>query len=134
MTAGRLDFINDATIGSTVGVNNAIEQGATFTRNLVYKDSAGAVVDLTGLYTARMKIRINKNSETELASWTSSTEITLAATDPNIIISVTAAATAALDWAGKAYYDFEIDNGAGTPVVDRLFEGYIELSKEVTRT
>lgn len=127
MPAGPLDFIKD----HPAGVNNALEQGATFYRELIYRDSAGAVVDLS-TYTARMKIRLHKDSGDVLASWSTTTEITLAATAPNIIISVTAAATAALDWSGLAYYDLELDDGAGTPAVTRLIEGRIELSKEVS--
>jgi hypothetical protein len=130
--AGSLDFIKNATIGGVAGINNAIEQGATFTRVLNYTDSNDATVDLS-TFSARMKIRKTHDSATVLASWTSATEITLAATNPNITISVTAAATASLDWSGLAVYDFEIDDGGGTPVVTRLFEGDIELSKEVTR-
>jgi hypothetical protein len=132
MTAGYLDFIKNATIDGQSGINNAVEQGATFTRVLNYTDSAGATVDLSS-HSARMKIRKSVDSSTVLASWTSSTEITLAASNPNITISVAASATASLDWDGLAFYDFEVDDGGGTPVVTRLFEGRIELSKEVTR-
>jgi len=78
-----------------------------------------------------MKIRKTPDSSTVIASYTS--EFTISSNnDPNVTLSLTAAITAALDWNGPAFYDVEIDDGGGTPVVTRILEGYIELSKEVT--
>lgn len=72
-----------------------IEMGSTFSRAFTYTDSAGAVVDLSA-YTARMKIRPTKASATVYVSLTNGAGITLAATAPNITITMTAVATAAL--------------------------------------
>ena len=116
MTAGKYSF--------------AIEQGATFTRAITYTDAAGAVPDLTG-YTARMKIRPTKESATVLVSLTDGAGITLAATAPNITISISATDTAALDMTDGqiAVYDLEIVSGS---VVTRVIEGNINFDAEVT--
>ena len=137
MPAVRFDFIKNNEAVAVVNDGNgnvAVEEGSTFTFDLFVTDATDVAVDLTG-YDARMKIRKHVNDTTVLASWSvSGGEITLNGTsDPNLSISVTATATAALEWDGSAFYDLEIDDQGGTPVVTRLIEGYIELSREVTR-
>ena len=116
MTAGKYSF--------------AIEAGATFTRAITYQDANGSVPDLTG-YTARMKIRPTKESATVLVSLTDGAGITLAATAPNITISISATDTAALDMTegDPAYYDLEIVSGS---VVTRVLEGRVDFNAEVT--
>jgi len=110
-----------------------IEQGSTFTLNLSYKDSDGAVVDLSVGYTGRMKIR-ESTGGTIIASTESgdspknTLSIALAASGNNIIVTMTAANTAALDF-DNAVYDLELV--AGT-TVDRIIEGRVFLSKEIT--
>ena len=106
-----------------------IEQGATFTLNLSYKDSAGDVVDLSSSYTSRMKIR-ESTGGTIIASTESgdspknTLSIALAASGNNIIVTM----TAALDF-DNAVYDLELVAGA---VIDRIIEGRVFLSKEIT--
>ena len=110
-----------------------IEQGTTFTLNLSYKDSAGDVVDLSSSYTSRMKIR-ESTGGTIIASTESgdspknTLSIALAASGNNIIVTMTAANTAALDF-DNAVYDLELVAGV---VVDRVIEGRVFLSKEIT--
>ncbi len=55
MAAGKYSFL--------------IEQGATLSFELQYKDSAGTPIDLTG-YIARMQIRSSVDSTTTIASLT----------------------------------------------------------------
>jgi hypothetical protein len=110
-----------------------IEQGATFTLNLSYKDSAGDVIDLSSSYTGRMKVRESTGgtilSSTESGDSPKNTlSIALAASGNNIIVTMTAANTAALDF-DNAVYDLEIFSGA---TVDRIIEGRVFLSKEIT--
>lgn len=115
----------------TAGTHNiTVEQGATFTLSAVYKDSAGAVVDLTG-YTARMQIRKRKSTTTTLSdSTTANGEIAITALSGLVVVTIPAATTA--DFEGKtAFYDLELEDAAGT--VTRLLEGVVTISKEVTR-
>lgn len=111
-----------------------IEQGATFTLNLSYKDSAGDVVDLSSGYSSRMKIKEAADG-TLIASTESGDSpkntitIALAATGNNIVVSMTSANTAALDFK-TAVYDLELTSGANT--VDRIIKGKVTLDKEVT--
>jgi len=98
-----------------------IEQGATLTVNLSYKDSAGDVVDLSSSYTSRMKIR-ESTGGTIIAS-------TESGDSPKNTLSIALAAnTAALDF-DNAVYDLELVAGV---VVDRIIEGRVFLSKEIT--
>ena len=110
-----------------------IEQGATFTLNLSYKNSAGAVQDLSSSYSARMKIRESVGG-TIIASTESGDSpkntitIALAASGNNIIVTISAANTAAFDF-DNAVYDLELISGL---IIDRIIEGRVFLSKEVT--
>lgn len=106
-----------------------IEQGATWQRNIVWKDSTGTPIDITG-YSARMQIRTRKSSTSTLLSIDQDDYISVGTTDGLLEISIPASVTAALDFRG-AVYDIEIESPSGT--VYRLLEGTAELSKEVTR-
>jgi len=106
-----------------------IEQGATFTYNLTWRDGTGAVKALGSGWTARLQIRETISSSTTLASLTNTAGITLANTSPNVVISISATDTAALSFT-NAVYDLELVN-SGT--VYRILEGKVTLSKEVTR-
>ena len=106
-----------------------IEQGATFALNLSYKNSAGAVQDLSSSYTARMKIRESVGG-TIIASTESGDSpkntitIALAASGNNIIVTISATNTATFDF-DNAVYDLELVSGVE---VDRVIEGRIFLS------
>lgn len=115
----------------TAGVYDVtVEQGATFRLEAVYKDSAGAVVDLTG-YTARMQIRKKKSSTTTLSdSTTANGEIVITAAAGKVVVEVPAATTA-LFGDRRAFYDLEIESSTG--FVTRLLEGCVTITKEVTR-
>lgn len=108
-----------------------IEQGATYSKTLTWKDSNKAAINLTS-YTARMQIRETKESTTTLATsegTSPSIVITLGGALGTILITMTAAITAAFTF-DTAVYDLEmILSGA----VTRLLEGDVFLSKEVTR-
>lgn len=119
MSAGRYDI--------------TIEQGATFTLPISYKDSNDAVIDLSSGYTARMRIKESVGgtllASTESGDSTGATiTIALASSGNNITISMSSANTAALNF-DHAVYDLELD---ASSVVDRIIEGRVKLAKEVT--
>lgn len=129
MAAGRYSFV--------------IEQGATLDFEIAYTDSNGDPIDLTD-YTGRMQIKNAQGGTT--------TYITLSSSlDPNdgtglnfsgsnsinpptsgtIGIFISAHSSSLLDFK-EAVYDLEIISGSTYPVVTRVLEGKIKLSKEVT--
>lgn len=119
MAAGPLDLL--------------IEQGATFTWPMVWKDDAGVPINLTG-YTARMHVRFTLAAPVTLLELTTlNGRITLGTTGGQITLSLTATETAALlDWpANKGVYDLEMVSSGGQ--VTRLLKGTITLDPEVTR-
>ena len=115
MAAGRYDI--------------TIEQGATFSLPISYKDSTGSVVDLVAGdgYTARRMIKESAGG-TSIISLTNSSGITLAASGNNIVIEISATDTAAMDF-DNAVYDLEIVSGTE---VTRVLEGKVKLSREIT--
>ena len=107
-----------------------IEQGATFIRDIVWKDSMGVPVDVTG-YTARMQLRAQKSSTEILLSLTTENGcITMGSTDGKVHLEIPAETTATYS-ARRAVYDLEMIDPEG--IVTRLLEGGVELSMEVTR-
>jgi hypothetical protein len=116
MTAATTDFL--------------IEQGATFRREILYKDSAGAVINLTG-YTARMQVRRSKSSSTVLLDMTTANlRLVITPAEGKIVIDLPATLTATFTWP-RGVYDLEIESSGG--VVTRLLEGEVSISREVTR-
>jgi len=110
--------------------NFVIEQGTTLTKTLIWKDSTGAAINLTG-YTARMQVRQSVTSSVVLLELTTTAgTITITPLTGTIVLSFPAATTAAITWRhGK--YDLEMVASNG--VVTRLIEGQIDISPEVTR-
>jgi len=110
--------------------NFVIDQGADWFITVVYKDSAGTAIDLTG-YTAALQIRDTyADSTTDLSLTSPSGGITITAATGTIAVTATAAQTGAIA-AGNYVYDLEITSAAG--VVTRLVQGKISLSPQVTR-
>jgi hypothetical protein len=129
MAAGRYSFV--------------IEQGSTTDFEIAYKDSNGDPIDLTG-YQARMQLRPGPGSPDLYLTLSSSrdacgTGLNMSGsnglnppTSGTIGIYISANSSAQLDF-GEAYYDLEISNtGVECPVVTRILEGKIQLSKEIT--
>jgi hypothetical protein len=111
-----------------------IEQGATFTLQLAWKDEQGQPVDLSG-YHIRAQVRPSAASSTVLLAMDSDAPapgVSFGALDASgvIDITVTATVTAGLDF-NSAVYDLEAEAPAG--YVTRLLEGNMRLSREVTR-
>lgn len=107
-----------------------IEQGATFSLVLTWKDENGALINLTG-FSARMQIRENVESEDVIASLaTSGSGIVLGGALGTITITIDAAITATIRQT-FAVYDLELQSASG--VVTRLVQGAVTISPEVTR-
>jgi len=130
-----------------------IEQGATFGLDISYKDSDSVLILLgSGGYSVRMQIREshggtliawgdseyttdNANRPSDVTSSTDTTkkiiDFTKADTSPNLVLAITGVDTAALTPSqfDGAVYDIEVIVGT---TVDRLMEGRVYLSKEVT--
>tara|TARA_R110002051_G_scaffold197681_1_gene265164 strand:- start:308 stop:733 length:426 start_codon:yes stop_codon:yes gene_type:complete len=134
MAAGRYSFV--------------IEQGATTDFEVIYNDSAGNPIDLTG-YAARMSIRQSQVSNS-LLYITLSSSLGPCGTGLNLSGSVTSAgypnplssgsigvyisaySSSQLNF-NEGYYDLELMSGsAGCTTVTRLLMGVVRLSNEVT--
>ena len=120
--------------------NITAEQGATFSPTLIYKDSDGVPVEMTG-WQARMQIRKTYGAATaQVELTTENGGITLGAAG-QIALLISAADMAALPAAdvqtssqrppSRDYvYDLELIVG---DVVSRLLEGKFRVSRGVTR-
>lgn len=110
--------------------DQAIEQGATWSRRFTWKDSAGVPVNFT-TYTARMQIRSQRAAPDFLVELTSANGgIVLGGAAGTVDLRQTAVQTAAFAWA-SGVYDLELVAADGT--VTRFLEGEVEVSREVTR-
>lgn len=121
-----------------------IEQGATFTLELQYKDSNGVPINLTG-YSGRMQIRPTVTSPTAILTLSSSLNLdgtglnfsgsngSTPLSSGSIGIYISSCTSSMLNFS-QAHYDLEIYSGSGhCPYTVRLIEGQVRLSNEVTR-
>ena len=109
-----------------------IQQGATFTLFDNYKDANGSTIDLSSGHTARMQGRTTHASSSTIFSLTNGSGITLAASNPNVVISIAASDTDDFNAPSVGVYDLEIVKTA-TSEVFRILEGRYEITPEVTR-
>ena len=106
-----------------------IEQGATYSQLVTYKES-GVAVNLTG-YTARMQVRSTLESATTVVELTTANgRIALGGAAGTITLTISATDTASLT-AGRGVYDLELVSGSG--IVTRLLQGVATISRNVTR-
>lgn len=129
MSAGKYSFV--------------IEQGATLSFELQYKNGTNQPISLSG-YSGRMQIRPTVGSSVVYLTLSSSlnsdgTGLNFSGsngqtpiTSGSIGVYIASTTSSLLDF-GQAVYDLEIYTNATPPVVTRLIEGNIRLSKEVTR-
>lgn len=114
---------------SAATYNIIIEQGATFSRVLTYRDSANAVVNLSG-YTAQMQVRTSyEAADVAFEFSTTNGRISLGGAAGTITLSMSATETAALS-AGSYVYDLKLVSGV---TVSRPFEGTVTVKRGVTR-
>lgn len=117
-------------MGACAGKYNIVaDQGATFSRNVHWKDENGDPIDITG-YTARMQVRERYVSTSTVLSLVSPTNITLGGGSGSIVITASATSMAAVT-AGDYVYDLEMVASNG--VVTRLLQGSFKVTPEVTR-
>ena len=110
--------------------NIEIDQGATYTLAITYKDSAGVPINLTN-YTAAMQLRLQYDSPTTALSLSSpSNGIVITGASGLVTITITDTQTAALA-SDTFLYDLEITSP--TSVKTRLIQGVAVVSAEVTR-
>ena len=110
--------------------NITIDQGATYTLAISYKDSNGAAINLTN-YTAAMQLRSTYTSADAVLSLSSpSNGIVITPATGLINLTITDTQTAAL-LATTFVYDLEITSP--TNVKTRLIQGNAIINPEVTR-
>ena len=118
--------------------NIVIEQGATFTLDITYKDSGGALIDLTN-FDARMEVRTAYDASSALVTLTSASGgsantsgISLGGAAGTISVVISETATKALTAPASNVYDLELvaSNGA----ITRLIEGKATVSPGVTQS
>lgn len=102
-----------------------IEQGTTFTKDIVYKPG-GVAANLTG-YTATLIAKCNKQDTDKVLDLSTPTELVLTPLTGTLTISLTATETAALSFK-SAYYELVIINGT---YKKRILEGKVTLSPGV---
>jgi len=107
-----------------------LEQGATFSRSITWKDEDGAPINITG-YSARLQVRKDASSPTTVLEMTT-TNGRISITGPSGILNLTVAASDTEDLPPGSYlYDLELESPGG--VVTRLLEGSLSISPEVSR-
>jgi len=109
--------------------NITIEQGTTFSKTLIYKNSSGTVVNLSDVAEVRGQVRPSVASTT-FKNFTLTVDANPAL--GKIYWSMSATDTATLSAPATQYYDIEIEYDNGT--VKRILEGTVTVSPEVTRT
>jgi hypothetical protein len=126
MPAGRYSF--------------TIEQGSTLSLELQYKDANNVPINLTN-YGGKMQVRSTVDSNDVIITLSSSLQPdgtglnfsgSSGTTNPasgSIGIYISAASSSLLNFS-SAVYDLEIHSGS---IVNRILEGQVKLSKEVTR-
>lgn len=113
---------------SAGGYDITCEQGATFSRTLNVKDSAGNARDFS-TYSGRMHVRRTTASADTLVELTTANGRMILNAYGDIILNLSATETAALTEGGV--YDLEVEATDGT--VERVVEGIFLLDLEVTR-
>jgi hypothetical protein len=118
--------------------NIVVEQGATFTLTITYKDSSDALVNLTN-YDARMEIRQAYDSSSALVTLTSASGgsantsgIALGGAEGTIVVVISETDTKALTAPATNVYDLELVAANGA--ITRLVEGKATISPGVTQS
>jgi len=113
---------------SAAAVDLLVEQGATWEQDIIWKDSNGALVDVTG-YTGSMDVRESQGAVDPVIV---APTIAFGTTDGKITLTLTAAQTAALDAAGDRSWVYDLFVTSPTNVVTRLMAGQFNVIGSVT--
>jgi len=113
-----------------------IEQGSTTNFTIVYLDSTGAPVNLTD-YGSKMQIRLTYGSAPIITLSSSlnadGTGLNMSNAASGAIGIYIASCTSSMFNFDTAIYDLDIISGSGDcPIVNRILEGKVKLSREVT--
>jgi hypothetical protein len=113
-----------------------IEQGSTVDFTIIYKDSAGVPVNLS-TYSSKMQIRDSYSSSIPIITLSSSlnsdgTGLNMDNAASGAIGIYISSCTSSMFTFYEAVYDLDIISGSDCPYVDRILEGKVRLSKEVT--
>jgi hypothetical protein len=112
-------------------LNLYIEQGATFSKTLTFKDGAGVPIDITGwVFSGQVRRAYSSSDILETFTFVTSNQIT---NTGEVVVSLTSAETMAIpaDYKVSTYaYDIETTVGA---TVTRVVEGSVSFSAEVTK-
>ena len=117
-----------------------IEQGATFKRILVFKDSDGVLIDLTGVV-LRGQIRKTATDSTIISSFTCVVDPDQITNKGQATISLTATQTSAIAVDPQKFaerkpqkYAYDLEKvESDTVTVVRVLEGIVNVSPEVTK-
>ena len=113
-------------------LNLTIEQGATFRKSFTLKDKdTEAAINLTG-WTISGKIRKELTDAAALVTFTVSISNQVSNTG-QFVVELTAAQTAALPYDAKNLYYYDIEALKADSDTDRLLQGRVEISPEVTK-
>lgn len=114
-----------------------IKQGATFRASIYYKDSSGAVINLTGK-TARMQIRAGYDSSTELyadltsvSPYTAYGDISITPNDGGIHLHIPDEVTSSFTWKVGQYDLFILDEDQPSGDAEIVSSGKITCKKSV---
>ena len=98
--------------------------GETFTLQITYKNSSGSVVDLSSGYTVDIDGRSESGASSTLFSVDSSTTaVALAATSPNITLTLAPSVTGAITAPASGVYDVKVTETTPNPDVVRYILG-----------
>ena len=108
--------------------NFTLDQGSTWTLQIVYQDPSGTPINLTG-YNAQMKVRKKADSSAVVLSLaTGGQGIVITGAQGKLNLTATDEQTQVIE-PGLYVYDLELDNGG---VRTRLIQGMVTVSAEVT--
>lgn len=108
--------------------NFNIDEGATFTFSIVWKDSSEAPINITG-YSAKMQARDKAGGKQLCFTLTHTDGIAIDGPNGKVSVTITPERTSKLIFP-KSYYDILLTSPSGTKT--RILEGTLTLSKAVT--
>ena len=108
-----------------------IEQGATFSKILTLKDSAGTVINLTGYSAGEMDLRTNHDaSATFLTLTTANSRMALGGSAGTVTLTITASDTSGLD-VQDGVFDLELTDASSN--IYRILEGTFQVRPQVSK-
>lgn len=120
-----------------MSVDLVIRQGVTFRKEFVWQDANGVAINLSN-WKARMQIRkkaggdllLDLRSDPADPAFRANAKLVITAATGTVAVYIGATVTAAL--ASNGVYDLELASLTDPEEVERLVEGTVTLSKEVT--